>query len=211
MRRIVVVWNDIFHYRETYADTVVHLFDKKDEVIYTEHIRDVVQMCSPPDLVLNFSIGCGKPDDHEPLNTAEQEKMYAAVQAGMGCVYVHAGLAFNEKDSPVGKLSGGRFASHPRPNVTVTCRPIPGIKHPIMDGIEPFNAHDEHYFCTVDIERVTPFMITVSKGGTEIGGWSQEIGKGRTVSLTPGHTLQMVEAMYPLLKNAVQWCLHKIV
>jgi len=84
MRRIVVVWNDIFHYREIYADTVARLFEKKDEVIYTEHIRDVVQMCPQPDLVLNFSIGCGKPDDHEPLNTEEQEKLYAAVHCVRG-------------------------------------------------------------------------------------------------------------------------------
>lgn len=210
MRRVVVVWNDIFHYREIYADTVKRLFREDDEVTCTEHIRDVIQCDPRPDLILNFSIGCGKPDDHEPLTAEEQAELYAAVEAGMGCVYIHAGLAFNEKDSPVGRLSGGRFASHPRPNITVTCMPIPGIHHPIMECIEPFSAHDEHYFCTVDIDLVKPFMITVSSGGTEIGGWSQEIGRGRVVSLTPGHTPQMVEAMYPLLQNTVQWCLHEI-
>lgn len=207
MKRIAIVWNDIFHYRETYMDMAARLFGKEDEVFCTEHIRDVILREPQPDLVVNFTMGCGKPDDHEPLSIAEQETLYAAVEKGMGCIYVHAGLAWNEADSPVGRLAGGRFASHPRPNVTVACLPIPGLHHPIMEGVAPFSARDEHYFCTVDLARVTPFLATVSSAGTEIGGWSQEIGKGRAVSLTPGHTPQMVEAMFPLMQNAVRWCL----
>lgn len=206
---VAVVWNDIFHYRETYADMVARLFKDGDKVLCTEYIRDVLRLDSRPDLLVNFTIGCGKPDIHEPLSMAEQEALYAAVEDGMGCIYVHAGLAWNEKDSPVGRLSGGRFASHPRPNKTVTCLPLPGAEHPILQGIEPFSARDEHYFCTVDLARVTPFLATVSDAGTEIGGWSQEIGKGRAVSLTPGHTPEMVNAMFPLMQNAVRWCLRE--
>lgn len=209
MSHIAVVWNDIFHYRETYMDMVARLFEKEDRVTCTEHIRDVILQNPRPDLVVNFSMGCGKPDDHEPLDEAEQARLYAAVEDGMGCIYVHAGLAWNEKESPVGRLSGGRFASHPRPNVVVTCMPLPGTEHPVMRGIAPFCARDEHYFCTVDMEHVTPFMVTVSQSGTEIGGWSQEIGRGRAVSLTPGHTPEMVEKMLPLMQNAVCWCMRK--
>lgn len=209
-KRVIVVWNDIFHYRETYYDMVNSLFDASWDVVKTEHIRDVV-LCEPkPDLVVNFTIGCGKPDDREPLTLEEQQRLYQAVEAGMGCIYVHAGLACNVKDTPVGRLAGARFASHPRPNVTVSCMAIPGIEHPIMRGIEPFSAHDEHYFCTVDLERVTPFLATVSSGGTELGGWSQEIGRGRAVSLTPGHTPEMVKAMLPLMDNTIRWCMHEL-
>ena len=75
-----------------------------------------------------------------------------------------------------------------------------------MEKIEPFVTADEHYFCRVNIENVTPLMVGVSDAGTEIAGWAHTLGKGRVCCLTPGHNHPMLIKMRPLMENAADWC-----
>jgi len=84
---------------------------------------------------------------------------------------------------------------------------MPGIAHPVMQGVEPFMAPDEHYFCYVDVEKTQPFMVSRSEHGTEIGGWAHEYGKGRVCCLGPGHNVPAVNAMKPLIASAAAWCM----
>lgn len=209
-KKITVVWNDIYHFRETYQPIVERVFGKEYQVTVTDYIRPVVQAAEKPDLLVSFTIGCGKPDNNDHLRPEEQQVLLDAVKNGMGALFIHASMAVVEAGSPMYAITLGRFASHPKEHNPVFCCEIPGTNHPVMQGIKPFEAPDEHYFCNVDVEKATPFMATRSTAGTEIGGWSQELGKGRVISLTPGHTTAMIDKMEPLFKNAVSWCLGEL-
>jgi len=205
-KKVTVISNDMYHFYETYEPISKRLFSGPEwELTMQDYIRPVVEAAEKPDLLINFTIGCGKPDNNAHLTLDEQKVLEQAVEAGMRALYVHASMAVVAAGSPMYALTLGRFASHPKEHDPVFCCAIPGTHHPIMKGIAPFEAPDEHYFCTVDLEKATPFLATISVAGTEIGGWSQLKGKGRVVSLTPGHTVAMLDKMEPLLRNAIQW------
>jgi type 1 glutamine amidotransferase len=210
-KTIYVVWNDMYHHAQTYHSIAHKVFDNdKWDLHFTDYIRDVVQLDKKPDLVVNFTIGCGDPDNNDHLNTNEQQVLLDAVKNGMGMIYVHAGLAVIDPASPLFQVSLGHFASHPKEHNPVYVQALPGCTHPIVQGVEPFEAPDEHYFCQVDIAKAVPFLCSVSIAGTEIAGWCQELGLGRVCSITPGHTEEMLAKMEKLLDNAAGWCVHSI-
>lgn len=210
LKSVIVVWNDFYHRAETYHDIVHKVFGNETwELRCTERIRDVVRLDPKPDLVVNFTIGCGYPDNDPPLLPEEQQVLLDAVMEGMGMLYVHGGLAVIEEGSPIHRMALGRFASHPAEHNSVTVCALPGCTHPIVKGIEPFAAPDEHYFCQVDMDRATPLLCSVSSAGTEIAGWCQDLGNGRACSITPGHTAEMLNHMERLLCNAADWCVRR--
>lgn len=208
-KTVLVIWDDIYHPEKTYTEITHRLFDGDDwNLILTYDARDQLRMQPKPDLVVNFTIG--RPDGHEDLTLEEQEQILKQVESGVNALYVHAGFACIQANTPVFEVARGRFASHPEPHNPVYCCAIPGIEHPIMKGVEPFEEPDEHYFCNVDIERVQPFMVSRSIQGTEIAGWTHQIGKGRVCGITPGHNAPMLDKMYRLLDNAAHWCVGEL-
>lgn len=210
-KTVYVVWNDMYHHAETYRDITKTLFENaKWDVCYTDYIRDIVKLEKKPDLIVNITMGCGYPDSDDLLRPEEQQVLSDAVQDGMGALYVHAGLAGIDLGSPKFQISRGLFISHPKEHNPVYVRPLPGCTHPIVEGVEPFTAPDEHYFCQVDIDHATPLLLSVSIAGTEIAGWCQELGRGRACSITPGHTVEMLSKMEKLLRNAADWCVRRI-
>lgn len=210
-KTVFVVWNDIYHASATYHDIAHRLFDNSQwEVQFTDYIRDLVRLDKKPDLIVNFTIGCGNPDNNDHLRPEEQQVLLDSVQNGMGMLYVHAGLSVINPGSPMFEMSLGHFASHPKEHNPVQVKPLPGCNHPILQGVEPFEANDEHYFCQVDMDHATPFLCSVSIAGTEIAGWCQELGRGRACSITPGHTTAMLSKMEKLLANAADWCVRRI-
>jgi type 1 glutamine amidotransferase len=210
-KTVYVVWNDMYHLRGTYEDIARKLFENdKWDVHYTDYSRDVVNLEKKPDLMVNFTIGCSNPDNNDHIKPSEQQVLLDAVQGGMGMMYVHAGMAVIDPASPMFRISLGHFASHPKEHNPVYVRPLPGCTHPIVSGVEPFTAPDEHYFCQVNMDCATPFLCSVSIAGTEIAGWTQELGKGRVCSVTPGHTTEMLSKMEKLLSNAADWCVRRI-
>lgn len=210
-KTVYVVWNDMYHHKETYEEIARKLFENdKWDVRYSDYSRDVVKLQKKPDLMVNFTIGCGNPDNNDHIDPSEQQVLLDAVENGMGMLYVHAGLAVISPDSPMFRMSLGHFASHPKEHNPVYIRPLPGCTHPIVSGVESFEAPDEHYFCKIDMDRATPFLVSVSIAGTEIAGWCQEVGRGRACSVTPGHTEAMLAKMDKLLSNAADWCVRRI-
>jgi len=139
--------------------------------------------------------------------TPEREQdLYRFVENGGAALFVHCGLVGYPADSLYHKLSGGVFIKHP-PIMNVTYVPIKK-EHPIVQGVENFSGQDEKYFCHIDVADVDIFLCgddPVHAGS--ISGWCKKIGAGRTVSVTPGHTFEVVENpnMTKLLKNAVDW------
>jgi type 1 glutamine amidotransferase len=139
--------------------------------------------------------------------TGEREKLlWDFVNEGGAALFIHCGTVLSDAGALYRKLVGGIFLQHPK-QCTVTYAPIKG-SHPIIAGVEPFTVDDEHYHCELDIRDVTPFMIGGSVGNAGIlAGWCQEIGKGRTAVLTPGHTMEAATNpnMSQLIRNTVKW------
>ena len=106
------------------------------------------------------------------------------------------------------KLMGGFFLTHPEGLPPVKYAPILG--NSICKGVEPFAIEDEQYICSVDIDRVNPFlMANTSERGATVAGWTRFEGDGLVCVLTPGHTQEVLlqKNMQRLLKNAAEWCL----
>lgn len=208
-KTVLVIWDDIYHPEATYTDITHKVFDNEKWELKTTYLaRDIFSFKKAPDLVVNFTIG--RPDGEPDLTMEEQQKLKEMAEAGMNMMYVHAGLACIQENTPVNDISLGHFASHPEPHYVTHCCELPGTNHPIMKGVEPFEDPDEHYFCKVQVEKCTPFMASVSVAGTEIAGWTQELGKGRVCSITPGHNAPILSKMRKLLENAAAWCVREI-
>lgn len=209
-KTVLIVWDDYYHPEANYREAVRKSFEENEmwEVIKTHHIRDLLKMEKRPDLCINFTVGI--PQGEPELTQKEEEQMKAMVEGGMGMMFIHAGLACIRDNTPLFTVARGRFASHPEPHYEVYCTGLPGNRHPVMNGVEPFQTADEHYFCKIDIENVTPFMTALSDAGTEIAGWSHILGKGRVCCLTPGHNHPMMIKMRPVMENAARWCIKEL-
>ena len=209
-KRVYVIWDDEYHPEATYTAITHKLFNNdKWELTTTYKARDILYLEQVPDLVLNWTIG--RPLGVEPdLSPEEQAQMKKLVEGGMNAMYIHAGLACIQDNTPIFDIARGRFASHPEPHNPVYCCALPGSAHLILKGFESFVDPDEHYFCKVDVENVTPFLCSISDAGTEIAGWTQEVGKGRVCCMTPGHNAPMLAKMETLLSNAAAWCVGEL-
>lgn len=206
---VYVIWDDFYHPRINYAPIVTKLFENEEwELTTICDAREILALDIVPDLVVSFTVGC--PEGAKPLTYSEQEGFKLLVEKGMGMLFVHAGLACVCEYTPFYEIALGHFASHPEPRYPTLVCALPGIAHPILQNVEPFEERDEHYFCKVDIQKATPFLCSVSQAGTEIAGWTQCLGKGRVACLTQGHTSEMLQKMAALLLNACRWCTYQI-
>ena len=156
-----------------------------------------------PDLAIVLSAAMAQ---GESLSVADQEAICKMAAGGMGMLYIHAGLTRIELGSPIFDLTHAYFIKHPEGQPPVYNGAIPGFSHPVMEGVEPFEGADEHYFCYIDAEKTQPFMFSRSEHGTEIGGWAHDYGKGRVCCLGAGHTVEIVEKMKPIIESAAAWC-----
>lgn len=208
-KSVLIVWDDYYHPEANYREAIRKSFDESDKwsVTKTHRMRDLLTMEPKPELCICITVGC--PEGEDMLSHEEQEQVKKMVKGGRGILFIHAGLACIQDDTPMFEIAKGRFASHPEPHYDVYCTVLPGCTHPIMRGIKPFVSPDEHYFCKIDIEHTTPFMAGVSESGTEIAGWAHTLGEGRVCCITPGHNHPMLIKMRPLMENAADWCVKR--
>ncbi|MDR3138949.1 MAG: ThuA domain-containing protein [Treponema sp.] len=128
------------------------------------------------------------------------------VCGGGGFLSIHSANAA-KKGTPYSDFVGNGFLGHPpRCKIDVL---ITG-DHPIVEGVGNFFIRDEHYqldyFAAGAVEL---FYTTSEAGGRQIGGYAQEMGKGRLCVMTPGHILAVWEhsSFQRLLLNALRWCI----
>lgn len=102
-------------------------------------------------------------------------------------------------------LIGCHFVNHP-PRCSVTVSPIGS--HPLLDGIQPFTCRDEQYEIALVASDCEPLLCTESESGEkQLGGYIRQVGNGRIVLFTPGHTLSVWqnENWQKLLSGAIQY------
>lgn len=131
------------------------------------------------------------------------------VKAGGGFLSVHAGNTVGLETREYVDFVGNNFAGHPpRCEVQVTVEK----EHPVTEGVTDFVIRDEHYALCDLAEDIDVFLKASSeKGGTQIAGYTRELGEGRICVLTPGHTLGVWqdENFRKLLFNAIRWAMRK--
>jgi len=201
-RSVYVIWHDRWHPDINYEAALNSIFGAWD-MKTDKSMLTLSRAEKAPDLAILLSAAI---PPEETLSDDDQVALCRMAENGMGLLYIHAGLTRIQLGTHMFGLSHARFIMHPQGEPPVyNCR-MTGISHPIMDGIAPFEAADEHYFCYVDTENTQPFLVSRSEHGTEIGGWAHEFGKGRVCCLTPGHTVEMINKMKPLIESAAAWC-----
>ena len=125
------------------------------------------------------------------------------VEEGGGFVALHAGNSFRQ-NSAMTALTGSYFTGHP-PRCPVSLRFEPS---PLTRGAMDFSQRDEHYQIQITAGDVKPFAYGTSEaGGTQVAGYTREVGLGRVGVYTPGHTLAMLShpSTQKVLEHLLLW------
>ncbi len=142
------------------------------------------------------------------MTGAPQQAIWAFVNNGGGFLALHNCQAIYPPDGLYYKLLGGNFIKHPKPyNFTVR---IEDRNHPVTAGVEDFEIYDEQHFINYQLDREHQLLRTIAPDNSEaVGGWWREVGKGRLVYMSPGHTPEALNhpMMQRLMRNAMNWCL----
>jgi type 1 glutamine amidotransferase len=209
MKKIYILMEDRWHKREVIVPGMEAALGK-DGFVATDDPEQIPWDTLEQDAVLLVS----QKGENEELPDGTKfhwitdervRKLWNFVNAGGAALFIHCGTVLDNAGGNYLKLAGGTFRYHPQ-QCPVTYVPIPKA-HPIVEDVEPFTVIDEHYYCQIAVQAVTPFLIGGSENSTTLTGWCQEIGKGRTAALTPGHTIEAATNpnMTRLIRNAVQW------
>jgi type 1 glutamine amidotransferase len=163
------------------------------------------RMAEYPVVVLTKSNNISSTDETPWMTETIQQAFVAYVQSGKGLLVLHSGTADYQNAKTLRALMGGVFREHPD-QCPVRVEPLEG--HPLTEGSQAFTLMDEHYLMDFDDNQADVFLVTKSVHGTQPGGWTRTVGKGRVCILTPGHNLDVWQhASYQVLMlNALRWC-----
>jgi|SRR4051794_6728396 len=123
--------------------------------------------------------------NHKQITPEQEKALIGFVESGHGLVALHsASDEFTGSDKYIAML-GGQFQRHGTGEFTAD---IVQPKHPVMQGIEPFQTWDETYVHTKHnpVDR-TVLMERVDAQGREPWTWVRTQGKGRVFYTAYGH------------------------
>lgn len=208
LKKVLVIRDDFYHPKENIDPILRDVFPEREwEMILTDRVRYILENKAVGfDVVVFFTNGIPKGEAY--ITYEQQDEIVSLVEVGMGIMFVHAGVVLIEADSPFyQKLHSGRFIAHSDEHVLVKTEAIRNINHPIIKNVKPIIGMDEHYFCTVNVDKVDMLMMSSSEEITSVGAWCSQIGKGKSFSIVPGHTEEALHSkeMLRVLKNAVAW------
>jgi uncharacterized protein len=106
------------------------------------------------------------------------------------------------------KLFGGDYGGHPEPAV-FTIR-VEDKNHPITSGVEDYEIYDEQHMVKYYLDREHQLLRSIARDNkAAAAGWWREMGKGRLVYLSMGHTPDGLQhpMTQRLIRNAMRWCL----
>lgn len=143
-----------------------------------------------------------------PVSDQQAAGLINYVEEGGGLVVLHTGVSLSAHEKLLG-LIGARFTGHP-PYQSLefeSVREETGELHPIVQGLEPFQSEDEPYqYAFVDGIENQFILRYVLNGDSYPAAWVRHVGKGRIVSLMPGHhsnSLQHPEVHKLILRSCL--------
>ncbi|MFC1606408.1 ThuA domain-containing protein [Candidatus Latescibacterota bacterium] len=184
------------------------LLEKADLFVMTRYMTDTQKT--------NFSLGFSP--DRIVENRANpsyfmidelENSIIKNVERGMGLLSLHCSIWNGNKRRYMDLLGVEKPIMHTK--VQPTLVHDLNQNHPITKGIADFSLGDDEIFSAVmkDNAKYTPLLKL--KGDEQpvdiLGGWCRDVGKGRVVSLLPGHTTgPYVQQSYrKILWNAAHW------
>ena len=218
---VLVICDDIWHPGEVIVRGLKPLEKQGYELDFVMAAKDILTK----DMLYNYDVIINaKGNAHSPANSSSPwfEDTVTAVmpndfkeyiESGRGFIALHSGNTYHpESRKDMVDLIGNSFIRHPKQcNITAhACK-----DHPIISGIEPFVFRDEHYMIQLyNEEELDIFMETTSdtEAGTQPGGYTKLVGKGRLVVLTPGHNCAVLQhpSFQKILANAIDWAAGKL-
>ncbi len=142
------------------------------------------------------------------MTDSQQQVIWDFVNRGGGFLALHNAEGVYPPGGLYYKLLGGDFSGHPDPAL-FTIR-VEDKNHPVTAGIEDYAIFDEQHIVKYSLDREHLLLRSISGSNQEsAAGWWQEVGKGRVVYLSQGHTPEgLNHAMTQhLIRNAMRWCL----
>lgn len=148
-----------------------------------------------------------------PFLTDEREDaIIRNVERGMGLLAMHCTVWNGERPRFMELLGVEKPYMHTPVQPTTLHKINPD--HPITHGVEPDKlGEDEIFRADLKPGEVTPlFNLTGSEAPIDTtGGWCREAGKGRVVTLLPGHTPHPFhsKSFKQIMWNAAHWALKR--
>lgn len=212
---ILVISDDFWHPGEVIVRGLKFLEKKGYTLDHVMAARDILD----PEMIYDYDVIINaKSDQHSPANkdnpwfdpvvsACMPEHFEQYVKDGGCFIALHSGNAYHEKKTPtMTSFIGNEFINHP-PQCDITVKKV--LDHPVMEGVESFEIHDEHYMIRPTVSDMTVFMESTSDtvAGTQMAGYERKLGKGVMIVLTPGHTAKVFNnpSYQRVLENAINY------
>ncbi len=217
MLNILVCCDDTWHPGEVIARGLKGLEKRGFALDVVSDCKDILtkEMIRDYDAIIVAKGDCHSGGNHAQwfeagVTAVMPEELRAYVEEGHGLLALHAGNCFRKDKLPeMCDLIGNSFITHP-PQCAIDAKIVKD--HPVLAGVEEFTFRDEHYCIEVIAPDADVFLHTVSdSAGTQIGGYSRDVGKGKVVVLTPGHNCAVLQnaQMLRMVENALHYCAGK--
>ena len=208
--KILVISDDYWHPAEVVEKGMASLNDKYD-ITYIRTAKDIVtpEYLAQFPVVILFKADCLNAANRSPwfeegVSSAMPRDFKEYVENGGGLLALHAGNTWHE-GSEMADLVGNYFITHP-PRCEMS---VHFEDSPLTEGCEDYTVKDEHYHVQIVVDDAKVFAYSTShETDTQICGYTREIGKGKIVVFTPGHTLWSIEhpSFLKVVENAIRWC-----
>ncbi|MFW6107416.1 MAG: ThuA domain-containing protein [bacterium] len=150
------------------------------EVTLTENLDDLrAESIQDYDVVLFYCTGLNFTDP------AQEQGLCDFVRDGGGYAGIHSATDSFKRSEAYWELVGGRFAGHGGGKYTVH---IYDREHPITEGLEDFEIHDETYRHAYHKNACIRCLVRMDRGKErQCMGWVQRYGQGRVFYTGLGH------------------------
>ncbi len=179
-------------------------FIESVEALNSESLKDYQLLVILRD-GMNWPQGYEKPH-LKWMTDAQQQAIWDFVNSGGGFLPLHNAQGLY----PPGGLwlFAGDYGGHPNPAV-FTVR-VEDKNHPVNAGADDYEIYDKQHMVKYYLDREHQLLRSIARDSqAAAAGWWQEVGKGRMVYLSPGHTPKGLghPMTQRLIRNAVRWCL----
>jgi type 1 glutamine amidotransferase len=208
-KNVLILLGGYWHDFEGFAAAMGLFLEEQGYAVRATYDFDALVRLRDSDLILSYTCLSGPPEGETnpgPTGFSRAQLMALSqwVQEGGALLAAHAATVPGNTGPELERLLGGAFLSHP-PEMTFTALPLSGW-HPITDGIEAFEVHDELY-----IQRYHPsvqvHMVAEYQGAAHPIAWSRSEGRGRVAHVALGHSKDVwkLEAYQRLMLQTIEW------
>lgn len=156
-------------------------------------------------------------DMYQDISDKQKNAMLQLLEEGQGMLFLHHALVSYQDWKVFEKIIGGKYhreeskdqkISTYRHDVDFRVNIVGNSRnHPIVQGMNDFEIHDEVYGNFTVEEQVQPLLTTNHPESSPIVGWCHQYKNSRIVYLQPGHDHHAYENEHyrNLVYRAIKW------